>query len=416
MAATGAAARYIPVQQAQLFSFVASARTRARPWPLYRRLHRRGAVIQTPYMGTWVVGSHRGITELLRSPSTSVIESKAEGLPPARQSDFGDLMSSTLLFTDPPDHTRLRKLVSRAFTPRRTEQMRTAVEAIADELIADLRPAGSADLMSQFAIPFPLRVICELLGIPPAERSHFVHIAARLAPRLDVSLWRDSEMEQRADQAAIELRNHLYELISTPGRRDPDGLLSALTEVHEDGDSLSADEIVAMCALLLMAGFETTSNLIGNSIVALASLPEQRLRLANSEGASERAVEELLRFAGPVQLAQRVTLEDTCVEGKQIPARRLVILLLAAGNRDPRVFDLPDSIDLDRDPNPHLAFSAGAHYCLGAALARLEASVALPALYRALPGLRPIGKPRWRGSFVLRGLSSLPVAWDSPRR
>lgn len=410
LATAGAVARHLPSDRAKLFAFIANPSVRADPWSLYQRLHRRGPIRPAPY-GTWMVASHRGVTTVLRHGPTSVDESLATGLGDlGRDGAFTVLMERTLLFTDPPDHARLRRLVSRDFTPRTVEALRQPVQDLVERSLAELRPAGSADLIAAFALPFPVAVICELLGVPERERDRLAGWARHLAPRLDVSLFRDPEKERRGDEAAAELMRFLAELIDDPARREADGLIAALADGADD-ERLDRDEIVALCALLLVAGFETTTNLIANSVVALLDHPEQLSALRDGDADPTLAVEELLRHSGPVQFSQRVLLEDLDLDGHQIPARTLVALLIGAANRDPAVFDDPDRIDLARDPNPHLAFSSGIHHCLGAALARLEAQVAIPAILRALPNLRCVSPPRRRDTFVLRGFSTLPVRW-----
>ena len=411
LAAAGAVARHVPSDRAKLFAFIANPTVRADPWSLYQRLHRRAPVRPGPY-GTWLVASHQGVTTVLRHGATSVDESLATGLGGLeRDGAFTVLMEKTLLFTDPPDHARLRRLVSRDFTPRTVDALRQPVQSLVERSLAELRPAGSADLIAAFALPFPVAVICELLGVPESERERLAGWARHLAPRLDVSLFRDPEKERLGDEAAAELMRFLDDLVDDSDRRDADGLLAALVDGAGDDERLCRDEIVALCALLLVAGFETTTNLIANSIVTLLDLPDQLAALRDGEVDPAPAVEELLRHSGPVQFTQRVLLEDLDLDGHAIPARALVALLLGAANRDPAVFAEPDRVDLTREPNPHLAFSSGIHHCLGAALARLEAQIAVPAILRTLPNLRLAAPPRRRDTFVLRGFSTVPVRW-----
>ncbi|MFZ6004974.1 MAG: cytochrome P450 [Actinomycetota bacterium] len=411
LAAAGSIARRVPLDQVQMFAFMASPQVRADPWALYQRLHRSDPIRPTRF-GVWLVASHDAVNTVLRHPATTVDESQASG--PIGEGDrtsaFTKLMDRTLLFTDPPDHTRLRRLVSRSFTPRTVARLREPIEAMIEQSLAQLRPEGSADLISQLALPLPVAVICELLGIPEAERARFLTWARHLAPRLDISMFRDAEIERLGDAAAMELVSFLGELIDNPGRRLPDGLIAGLVDA-EDDDRLDREEIIALCGLLLLAGFETTTNLIGNGVHTLLGQPEQLAALREGSVDPATAVEELLRHDGPVQLTQRVLLDELDLGGRVIPPRTLVALLIGAANRDPRVFDDPDALDLSRDPNPHLAFSSGIHHCLGAALARLEAAIAIPAIVRQLPNLRMAGKPTWRKTFVLRGLTQLPVRW-----
>jgi cytochrome P450 len=309
VAAVGRVAARVPHDGAQLFAFVASPSVRTNPWPLYARLHDRGAVRPTRYGGVWLVASHAGIDRLVRSPLTSVDESRAIGMPPIdHRGAFSQLMARALLFIDTPDHTRLRRLVARAFTPRTVDALRPRVETLVDESLARLRPAGHGDLIAELALPLPVAVICELLGVPERERARFVAWGRHLGPRLDIDLFRDDERNRLGDQAAAELSTFLNELIDDAGRRDPDALLSQLVAVEEDGDRLGRDEVVALAVLLLVAGFETTTNLIGNGVLALLQHPDQLARVRDGEVDAATAVDELLRFAGPVQFAQRVLL------------------------------------------------------------------------------------------------------------
>lgn len=410
LAAAGSIARHLPLDQAQMFAFMASPKVRADPWALYQRLHRRP--IRPTRYGVWLVASHDGVTTVLRHPATTVDESQALGQESAdRTKPFTVLMDRTLLFTDPPDHSRLRRLVSRSFTPRTVASLRQPIETVVEESLTRLRPAGSADLIREFALPLPVAVICELLGIPTAERPRFLEWARHLAPRMDISVFRDEEVERLGDHAATQLVAFLDELIQHPDRRDPDGLLTSLVAAEEDDDRLDRDEIIALCGLLLIAGFETTTNLIGNGVHTLLAQPDQLADLRDGNVDAATAIEELLRHDGPVQFTQRVLLEELDLDGQIIPPHSLVALLIGAANRDPLVFKHPDSLDLSRDPNPHLSFSSGIHHCLGAALARLEAQIAIPAILRQLPNLQLAAKPTQRNTFVLRGLTNLPIAW-----
>jgi cytochrome P450 len=404
----------LPSDTLQLLSFVASPAVRAEPWPLYRRLHARGPVRATPF-GIWLAGSHSAVTTLLRHPDTSVDEARAVGLGDFdRTLPFTALMSRSLLFLDPPDHARLRRLVARAFTPRTVAALRPRIEAQTDELVAGLAARGGGDLIAELALPLPVAVICDLLGVPTAERARFLQWARHLAPRLDIDLFRNETIERLGDQAATELAGLLDELIADPSRRDPDGLLAALVDVDDDGDRFTRDEIVSLCALLLVAGFETTTNLIGNGLHALLREPEELARVRDGEVDVACAVEELLRVSGPVQFTQRVLTADVSVDGHDIPGGTLVGLLIGAANRDPLVFADPDRLDVGREPNPHLSFSSGIHHCLGASLARLEAAIVLEAVLRHLPNVRVAARPSRRETFVLRGFTAMPLRWDAP--
>ncbi len=410
----GRVGRHVPVDSVRLFSFIASPKVRTDPWSLYGRLHEAGGVIDTRF-GATVVASHEDASTLLRHPEVSVKERLAEGLPESDRADgaYDVLIDRSLLFVDPPDHTRLRRLVSRAFTPRSIERLRPRVDEMVTDLVDRVRPLGGADVVSELALPLPVAVICELLGVQESDRPKFVHWARDLAPRLDVSLFRDAEKERRGDVAASELEAFFGQLVDDPTRRAPDGLVAALVEVEEEGDRLTRDEMISMCVLLLGAGFETTTNLIANGLLALLQNPDQLALVRDTDVDPTVMVDELLRFDGPVQFTQRIPLVDIQLRDRVAPARRLMAVLVGAANRDPNVFEDPDRLDVTRTLNPHLGLSSGIHYCIGASLARLEVGAVLPALVRGLPDLRLAGTPRWRNTFVLRGLSTLPVAWNA---
>jgi cytochrome P450 len=413
LATVGSVARHVPHDGAQIFAFVASPRVRSHPWALYQRLHRRGPIREGPY-GIRIVASHAGITSVLRDAPTSVDETQAEGLSGTgeeRESEFGKLIEKTLLFTDPPDHSRLRRLVSRSFTPRTVERLREPVAELVAKRLAELRARGRADLITDFALPFPVEVICELLGLPTSERDRFIAWGRALAPRFDIDLFRGEEVNRLGNEAAGAMVAYFDDLLDHPERCDHEGLVPALVAAQDDDDRLDRMEVIALCVLLLIAGFETTTNLIGNGIHSLLQHPDQLSAWRDDRVDPALAVDELLRHDGPVQFTQRVLLDDFELAGHILPARSLAALLVGAGNRDPKVFADPDRLDLSRSPNPHLAFSTGIHHCLGAALARLEAELAIPALLRELPDLALDGKPLWRQTFVLRGATSLPIRW-----
>lgn len=409
----GSVARYVPHDRAQIFAFIASPKVRARPWQLYQRLHRKGGVREV-YPGVWIVATHALARDVLRNPRLSVDEDNATVFPPSGKElgAFSVMIGRSLLFVDPPDHERLRRLVSRAFTPRRIDTLRPKVDALVAERIAALRSRGSADLLQEVTYPVPVAVISEMLGVPAEDHPRFIRWAQDLAPRLDLSPFRDEAVERRGDEAATELGTYLEGLIDDPSRRSPDGLLTALVDAESEGDTLTRDEVVSSCALMLLAGYETTANLVANSFVALFEHPGELARLRAGEVSMATAVDELLRYAGPVQFAQRVVMEPTDLAGEALEPGVALAILVGAANRDPSVFPDPDRLDLGRDPNPHLSFSSGIHSCLGLNLARLEAEVLVRGLLDGLPGLRLDGRPRWKNSFVLRGLEGLPVRWD----
>lgn len=404
----------LPVPDAKLLGFALSPAIRSEPWPLYRQLRETYPVHRTGF-AAWTIARHRDVATLARHPHVSVEEANATAFPHPPDTPFSSLMGQTMLFRDAPDHDRLRRLVARAFTPARIQQLRPRVETLAASRLDQLAPLGQVDLLAELAYPLPVDVVCELLGIPDADRHLFPIWAKALAARLDLEPMRTPTTNRTGDAAALELTAYLEGLLNTPSRRIEGGLIDGLVDAEESGERLEHAEVIATCALLLVAGHETTANLIANGVLALLRHPDQLAELRDGHVVAETAVEELLRYDGPVQLTQRIALADLIVDGITIPAGELIVLLVGAANRDPEVFDEPDQLNLARNPNHHLAFSTGIHACLGAALARMETAVVLEQLLIRLPGLRLAAQPRWRDTFVLRGLQSLPVAWTASR-
>ena len=407
-----------------VLGFVGSGRVRERPYGLYRVLRAADPVHRSP-LGFWVVSTHADVSALLRHPDVGCdaarVDSTLLRLGPLRRvmgttagdpssGPFVDMIEQFLLFRDPPDHARLRSLVSRAFTPRRIAGLEHRVAALTDAMIAPLRGRSDFDLMGELAYPLPARVICELIGLPEEDHALIARHGPALAVGLDPSPLVAPAAMAAADVAVEELTEHLRGHVRSRRARPRDDLLSDLVRAEQDGDRLSEQELIATLVLLLVAGHETTANLIGNAVRALDRHPAQRDRLAHDPALAATAVEELLRLDPPVQLTQRITLAPIEVGGRVIPPGSIVVLLLAAANRDPAAFADPHHVDLAREANPHVSFGAGAHFCLGAALARLEGRIVLPALFRARPGLRPVRPlPRHRDSLAIRGHQRLLV-------
>ncbi|HZU72408.1 MAG TPA: cytochrome P450 [Acidimicrobiales bacterium] len=416
-------------------AFVASPRLRANPYPFYRALHRVDPVHQSPF-GVWLLSRHEDVTRVLRHPAASSMEEKADlgaihiaGLnralslltlgkrrdvvDPGRDRSFFELMGQTMLFRDPPDHTRLRSLVNKAFTPQRVESLAPRVGGLMDELLEPVMADRRMELMGRLAYPLPARVICELLGVPAEDHPFIVSRAPALGVGLDPGPMRSPAAVKAANRAARDLLGYLGELIDRRRRQPGPDLLSALIEAEEGGDRLSRDELLATLGLVLVAGHETTANLIGNAICALIAHPVELARLRDDPGLDRAAVEELMRYDGPIQMSERIALEDIVLSDRVIPKGRIVILSMAAANRDPAVFEDPDRLDLNRPQPAHVGFGGGIHFCVGAALARLESRIVIPGLLRRLPGLRLAGpRPRRRPSFTVRGFSELHLAWD----
>jgi cytochrome P450 len=323
---------------------------------------------------------------------------------------LGPVDAPSLLAIQPPQHTRIRKLVTHAFTPRAVAGYADRIAAIANGLLDQVDPSTRAfDLVKDYAAPLPVAVIAEIFGIPTDIRSDLLRIGNEAAVTLDPALtWRD----YRAADRAIREGNALLDRRIAEVRRDPGGddLLSQLVRASADGDRLSDEELRGNALLLIGAGFETTVNLIGNAVALLLDHPEQLAGLLANPDGWDNAVDEVLRYDSPVQLTVRIAAEDVQISGERIRAGRPVILMLAAANRDPAVFDDPDTFNVARtSAHQHLAFSAGIHYCLGSQLARLEAKIALRTLFTRFPTLARHSRPTRRATRVLRGYESLPV-------
>jgi hypothetical protein len=386
---------------------------RADPYPTYRELRSQAPVYRHPIFRSWVLTRYADVEAVLRDPGFSVDRMQ---LPlfrllrrARRESEFVRAIERDLLMLDPPEHTRLRGLVSRAFTPRAVERLRPRIEEIVSGLLERAAGRGELELVRDLAYPLPVTVIAELLGVPAADHERFKRWSDELTALLDPLQARGG---LRPARAAFEELSAYFRAVFAERRRAPrDDLVSALVGVDDGGDRLSEIELLSLCMLLLGAGHETTTSLIGNAVVALLRHPAERKRFQDDPGLAEGAVEELLRFDSPVQVTDRVAREPREIGGCRIRPGQLVGLVLGAANRDPEVFPEPDRLDLGRRENRHLAFGQGAHFCLGAQLARLEARVALARLFERFPDLR--GDPErveWRRSIVLRGPLRVPLS------
>jgi cytochrome P450 len=404
-----------------LVAFLASSGVRRRPYPLFTALRRIDPVHRSA-IGVWILSRHAEVSSVLRDPRFGSDERKAdttrlnfgpfERLFTRRREantdhrEFLDSMRDLMLFKDPPDHTRLRSLVTKAFTPRRVELLEPRIQAIVGGILDRFPTAGTIDVMSELAYPVPARVICELVGVPAEDQPFIVRLAPDLAAGLDPGPMRTPGAMQRADASMRALDEYLAGLIESRRRRPEDDLLSALIEAEDAGSTLSRDELIGTVGLLLMAGHETTANLVGNGLVALL---KDRASFDAFTDAGPTAVEELLRFDPPVQMTVRVALEDVHLGKDLIKKGSIVVAIVAAANRDPEVFTEPNKLDLLRAPNPHLAFSGGAHFCIGAPLARLEGRIVLGELIRRFPNMK-LGRAVRRKSFTIRGYSKLEVS------
>jgi cytochrome P450 len=393
----------------------------ADPYPAYAMLRATQPVLTVALPGSGagqaVVSRHDDVVTVLRDPRFSVERRRSEFLQKNRDALPPELVQlllgeqgglRSMLIMDPPDHTRVRGLVSKAFTPRHVARLRGRIEALVDELLTAVAPRGRMDVIADLAAPLPAIVIAELLGVPAEDRPRFKAWSSDLV----------SVLGSPDPPAALErfrsgfhhLTEYLREIIARRRREPGDDLISAMITAQEERDALTDAELLATSNLLLVAGHETTTNLIGNGTLALLRHPGERARLGADPALFRSAVEELLRFDSPVQATVRVPVADVELRGQMLHRGALVVALIGAANRDPEVFPEPDRLDIGRTPNDHLSFGLGPHFCLGAPLARLEGEIAFRGLMARFPAMRLASdEVHYRPNFVLRGLSALPV-------
>ena len=405
--------------------------TRAVPYTHYRQLREIAPVHRAAFGPLWFCTDYDDCREVLRSPHVVQPSTALPGDPePTDEPDAAGttgaaifsgrrrrpddpVTSKSLLRLDPPDHTRLRGLVSRGFTPRRVEALRPAVEAMADELLDGLAEAGEGDLLDLLAFPLPVRVIGELVGVPPEDRDGFRSLVRDGATSLEPDC--TDEQLAAAARASATMQAYFRDLIAERRRAPADDLTSALVAVQEETSAegearLTDDEMIATLILIFAAGFETTTNLIGNGVLTLCQHPDELARLRSDPSLAPAAVEEVLRYQAPVQMDARRAAEDLEVAGRRVGAGEWVMTFLGAANRDPTRFEDPERFRIVERPTPILSFATGIHYCLGASLARLEGQVVLPRLLERFGTIELVDdEPRWRTTFVLRGLERLPV-------
>ncbi|MEU0701827.1 cytochrome P450 [Streptomyces bacillaris] len=378
----------------------------ANPYPYYAKLRAEGPVhtVRTEQMERiWLIVGYEEARATLADQRFGK-DWRATG----RWADEVNPISSNMLELDAPHHTRLRRLVAREFTPRRIEALRPRVTEITTELLDAMVPAGSADLVDALAFPLPMTVICELLGVPDIDRDAFRALSSAIVT--------PTAAQREAADPVGAMSDYLIQLIEEKRSSPGDDLMSALIRTRDEGgDGLSGEELVGMAFVLLVAGHETTVNLISNGVRALLDHPDQLALLRADPGLLDGAVEEMLRYDGPVETATfRFTREEITVGSTVIPYDEPVLVALASGGRDPEKFTDPDTFDIRRAPQGHLAFGHGAHYCLGAPLARMEARIAIGALLERCPELArdPAGgEPEWLPGLLMRGVRRLPVRW-----
>ena len=384
----------------------------ADPYPLLHQLRETSPVHKTGFADFWILTRFQDCRAALRDQRLGSPEPGDEAptlLASARQRRAD--VPRSLLFLNPPDHTRIRSLVSRAFTPRRVERLRPAVEAMTEELIDAMAEARECDLIDALAFPLPANVISELVGVPVSDRDWLRPLVSDLAATLEPT--RQPGEAERAEAASVQVTQYLNDLIDRRRAEPADDLLSGLIAASDGEDRLTQPEVAVTVSLIYAAGFETTMNLIGNMVHTLMRHPDQLARLRADRSLVPSAVDEVLRFEPPVQLDGRYVRADTEIGGHAIEQGQGVLMLLGAANRDPAAVDDPDRFDVGRSDVPMLSFGSGIHYCLGAALARLEGQVVLQALLDRFEAWTPLDdNPPWKRRLTLRGLAKLPAAFS----
>jgi cytochrome P450 PksS len=392
-----------------------SPRFKANPYPDYARLRTESPTYRNKVAfwlpAIWIVTRYDDVVSILKDSRFSKDYISAyPWIPSSIRAMFRNLLS-----IDPPDHTRLRSLVQKAFTPRLIEGLRGRIQGICDDLLDRFRSGEPIELIEAYALPVPLTIISDLLGVPLEDRRRFgpwtKKVAAASASASVVDFL-------RALPALARLSRYVRELVTLRHASPQDDLITALVRAEESGDRLTEDEIVSMVVLLLLAGHETTVHLIASGALTLMQYPRQRMRMQATPELRASAIDEILRYASPVEFATpRITLEDVTIGSVTIPRGELVGVSLGSANHDESQFPDPETFDIAREPNRHVAFGMGSHFCLGAALARLEGEIALTTLFRRFPGLRlavPSDSLRWRRSLAVRGLRELPVRTCAP--
>ena len=386
----------------------------ADPYPTYAELRESAPVLHDEHTDHWLVSRHGDVNRLLRDRRfgrtylhAATHEDMGRPPDPARLMPFWNLIRSGILDMEPPDHLRVRSLVSKAFTPRFVDSLRPRIQRICDRLVDRVGGSGEFDLLPEIAEPLPVAVIAEMLGIPEADRHHLRPWSADICKMYE--LHPDADAERDAVRASIGFSDYLRSLSRDRRSRPQDDLVSALTEAVVDGERLSEDELIGTCVLLLNAGHEATVNVTVNGWWSLFRNPGQLAMLRADPSLMATAVEELMRYDTPLQMFERWVLEAFELHGVQVPKGAELGLLFGSANRDPAVFDRPDELDIARDPNPHMSFGAGIHFCLGAPLARIELQTSFTTLLTRFPRMELVEEPAWKPAYIIRGLTGLLV-------
>ncbi|MEU2335113.1 cytochrome P450 [Streptomyces sp. NPDC013172] len=386
----------------------------ADPYPSYAELRARGRVRYFEPTNQWLVPHHADVSALLRDRRLGrtyqhrfTHEEFGRTAPAPEHEPFHTLNDHGMLDLEPPDHTRIRRLVSKAFTPRTVERLKPYVTRLAAELVDSLVHKGGGDLLTDVAEPLPVAVIAEMLGIPEEDRAPLRPWSADICGMYELNPPR--ETAARAVRASVEFSAYLRELIAERRRRPGDDLISGLIEAHDEDDRLTAQEMISTAVLLLNAGHEATVNATVNGWYALFRNPAQLAALRADHSLVPTAIEELMRYDTPLQLFERWVLDEIEVDGTTIPRGAEIAMLFGSANHDPAVFHRPEELDLTRRDNPHISFSAGIHYCIGAPLARIELAASMTALLERAPTLSLAAEPERKPNFVIRGLEGLAV-------
>jgi len=385
----------------------------ADPYPAYAQLRELEPVRYDEVTDHWLISRYVDVNSLLRDRRvgrtylhTATHAEMGHAEPPAWHGPFWDLINAGILDMEPPNHTRVRRLVSKAFTPRFVENLRPRVQAITDDLVDAVDGAEEFDLM-QVAEPLPVTVIAEMLGVPPSDQHHLRPWSADICKMYELNP--SESMQRDAVRASTEFSGYLRDLARARKREPGEDLISQLAVVADEGETLTEDELVGTCVLLLNAGHEATVNSTLLGWWSLFRNPDQLKQLRADRSLLPNAIEELLRFDTPLQMFERWVLEPFEIHGVEIPRGAELGLLFGSANRDPSVFQRPDDLDLAREPNPHLTFGAGVHFCLGAPLGRQELQVSFATLMDRFPDLELVEEPRWKPSYIIRGLEGLRV-------
>jgi cytochrome P450 len=385
------------------------------PYPTYRHFLEDGQIHHMTYGGGgWALFRHADCSSIIRDPRLSArrVGTVLLALPPERQADFAELasmLSLWLLFLDAPEHSRLRKLMNKGFSPAVAEGLRPQIESIVEQMLGTMRHASEADILREVAYPLPVRVIAEMLGVPETLHEHFIQWSDAIAAFFG-NPQRTVLQTEAAQEAVVALTEFFRAAVAERRRQRGGDLISLLLNIEEDGEVLTEEELYAQCVMLLFGGHETTRNLIGNGMYTLLRHPQEMAELHENPELIRTAVEELLRYESPIQFVGRVAREEMEICGVRVRRGETVVFMLGAANRDPHQFKDPDRLNLKRLNNPHLAFGAGAHFCIGNQLARLESQIAILRMVQQFPRMRLADQPlEWAPNYAFRGLKALPV-------